>query len=164
MGIGHVAPRTVGFLGRDAQIGTRVADGATVLGGLLLASISTVLVQSALFQRKSRSGWLDELDEIREGALRDGEIDDGVSVSDIWTDLRDGGSYEDPHEISGLYASDDTPDAPGPKEPPRRKEKAKGRAKGKDREDLDQTGSPMPEPMVAPTLARTTPTFPWRIR
>ncbi|MCB0971145.1 MAG: hypothetical protein KDA97_06460 [Acidimicrobiales bacterium] len=115
-----------------------------------MASISTVLVQTALFQRKSRSGWLEELDEIRESALRDGELDDGVSVSDIWTDLRDGGSYEDPHEISGLYADDETPEAPPAPEPPRRKERTKAKGKAKAKGTAVEAEAP---PIAAPPIA-----------
>ena len=70
------------------------------------------MLPAALFQRKSRSGWLEELDGIREDALEqhDGGVANVVDAEDIWTDLRDGGEYEDPHEISSLYATDETPD------------------------------------------------------
>ncbi|MGN6696275.1 MAG: hypothetical protein ACTHN0_19010 [Aquihabitans sp.] len=72
------------------------------------------MLPAALFQRKSRSGWLEELDGIREDALdqHDGGVANVVDADDIWTDLRDGGEYEDPHEISSLYATDETPDRP----------------------------------------------------
>lgn len=71
-------------------------------------------MQSALFQRKSRSGWLEELNDIRQDALdqHDGGVAPVGEADDIWTDLRDGGEYEDPHEISSLYATDATPDRP----------------------------------------------------
>jgi len=78
-----------------------------VFAGLVLTSISTVMVRAALFQRKDRSGWLEELDGIREDALNVADDDDA-----IWTDLREGGVYDDPHEISSLYATDETPDLP----------------------------------------------------
>ena len=72
------------------------------------------MLPAALFQRKSRSGWLEELDGIREDALEqhEGGVANVVDADDIWTDLRDGGEYEDPHEISSLYATDETPDRP----------------------------------------------------
>ncbi len=71
------------------------------------------MLRAALFQRKSRSGWLEELDGIREDALADPEAGaDVVDASGLWTDLRDGGEYEDPHEIASLYATDATPDRP----------------------------------------------------
>lgn len=42
-----------------------------------MTSLATVMMSAALFSRKSRSGWLDELDEIRGAALvsPDGEVD-----------------------------------------------------------------------------------------
>lgn len=76
-----------------------------------MASLSSVLLRGALFQRKSRSGWLEELDGIREDALTGTDGHD-ADTDDIWTDLRDGGEYSDPHEISSLYATDETPDLP----------------------------------------------------
>jgi hypothetical protein len=80
-----------------------------VFAGLLLASLSVAVAQTALFQRKARAGWLDELDELRARSLDrpDGAIGEVVEGDDIWTDLRDGGQYDDPHEISSLYADDD---------------------------------------------------------
>jgi len=79
-----------------------------------MTSISAITVRAALFQRRSRAGWLEELDGIREEALvaPDGPVDDVVAAGDIWTDLREGGVYADPHEISSLYATDETPDQP----------------------------------------------------
>ncbi|WP_426572261.1 hypothetical protein [Aquihabitans sp. McL0605] len=85
-----------------------------MFAGLFLTSISAATMRAALFQRKSRSGWLEELDGIREDALEEheGGVTQVGSAEDIWTDLRDGGEYDDPHEISSLYATDATPDLP----------------------------------------------------
>src|SRR4051812_16488206 len=90
-------------------------------------------MQSALFQRKSRSGWLEELDGIRQDALdqHDGGVAPVGDAEDIWTDLRDGGEYEDPHEISSLYATDATPDRPITRPAPRPPAKASARSKAK---------------------------------
>lgn len=76
-----------------------------------MASISVAVAQTALFQRKSRAGWLDELDDIRAGALErpEGAVADIVEEHEVWTDLREGGVYDDPHEISSLYADDERP-------------------------------------------------------
>lgn len=85
-------------------------------------------MHAALFQRKSRSGWLEELDGIREDALAEpGAGADVVDGDGIWTDLRDGGEYEDPHEISSLYATDATPDLPVTRPPAKSSPKGSGR-------------------------------------
>lgn len=100
-------------------------------------------MRAALFQRKSRSGWLEELDGIREDALDapEGGVGEVADADDIWTDLRDGGEYADPHEISSLYADDETPDRPVSK-PPAKASKSAAKGRGKSR--------PAPEPEVAP--------------
>ncbi|MEZ5183836.1 MAG: hypothetical protein R2702_18460 [Acidimicrobiales bacterium] len=66
-----------------------------------MTSISAITVRAALFQRRSRAGWLEELDGIREEALvaPDGPVDDVVAAGDIWTDLREGGVYADPTDL-----------------------------------------------------------------
>lgn len=111
-----------------------------MFAGLVLTSISTVMMRAALFQRKSRSGWLEELDGIREEALHDPDAGaDVVEASGIWTDLRDGGEYDDPHEISSLYATDATPDLPVTHAP--RPSRARSKAKAP---------APAPAPSAAP--------------
>jgi hypothetical protein len=126
-----------------------------VFSGLALTSISAAVLHAALFQRKARSGWLEELDEIRGDALvsPDGTVDEVVDGGDIWTDLREGGEYTDPHEISSLYANDDTPDLP----PPRPKAPAKpartprpGRSKARDEVEA---AAPDPTPADPPPAA-----------
>ncbi|WP_421119399.1 hypothetical protein ACE2AJ_18895 [Aquihabitans daechungensis] len=125
-----------------------------MFAGLVLTSISTVMLRAALFQRKSRTGWLEELDGIREDALEEpGAGADVVDASGIWTDLRDGGEYADPHEIASLYATDATPDlpvtAPAGKTPAKTGTRSGRKGRGA---PVDQ---PLPEPSVAtdPVLA-----------
>lgn len=103
------------------------------------------MLRAALFQRKSRSGWLEELDGIREDALQEheGGVANVVDAEDIWTDLRDGGEYEDPHEISSLYATDATPDLPVTKPAARN-----GKSKPKSAPVAAEAPAP-PQPQVA---------------
>lgn len=135
-------------------------------------------MRGALFQRKSRAGWLEELDGIREDALKSPEGPEG-DTDDIWTDLRDGGEYADPHEISSLYATDETPDLPVTH---------KGQGKGASRSGRARQGhgheagvtvehhevaaalppppppappAPQVEPPVEPAAAATMPDDPW---
>jgi hypothetical protein len=109
-----------------------------------MASISVAVAQTALFQRKARAGWLDELDDIRAGALErpEGAVADIVEEQDVWTDLREGGVYEDPHEISSLYADDEKP----ARTTPTRTTKA-----GRSRSEA-AAATPEPAPVVEPAL------------
>ncbi|MEZ5204095.1 MAG: hypothetical protein R2701_06865 [Acidimicrobiales bacterium] len=130
-----------------------------MLAGLLLTSISTLTMRAALFQRKSRSGWLEELDGIREDALAtpDGTVGEVVDAGDIWTDLRDGGEYSDPHEISSLYATDETPDLPSPRTAPAKPGRTRGRGKAKSQPEGDSAIAAAPltsaEHLASPTIA-----------
>ena len=110
------------------------------------------MLRAALFQRKSRSGWLEELDGIRGEALAepDGSVSEVVDGEGIWTDLRDGGVYADPHEISSLYATDATPDSPNPK-PAAKASKPRSKAPRREVEEAAATEA-MPAP-VAPAAA-----------
>jgi hypothetical protein len=133
-----------------------------VFAGLVLTSISAAVLQAALFQRKSRSGWLEELDGIREDALAEpGAGADVVDGAGIWTDLRDGGEYADPHEISSLYATDATPDLPVTKppsragaKPPARSARSKAKAAPT---DAPAPPAPTPAPAVAEAAAPPPP-------
>lgn len=53
-----------------------------MLPGLITLSVATITMSSALFTRRSRSGWLDELDGIRGDALTDprGEVDGAMAA------------------------------------------------------------------------------------
>lgn len=123
-----------------------------MFAGLILTSLSVAMAPAALFQRKSRSGWLEELDGIREDALEqhDGGVANVVDADDIWTDLRDGGEYDDPHEISSLYATDETPDRPvtKPSTRPARAPRSTAKAEG---------GAPTPAPVLPPPPAVAAP-------
>lgn len=131
-----------------------------MFSGLVLTSLAAALSHAALFQRKAKAGWLEELDDIRGQALDtpDGELANVVDGHDIWTDLREGGEYDNPHEIASLYATDETPDLPSPKA--NAKAAAKGtRSRAKARRGPEvateapapfaETGVP-PAPPVAP--------------
>lgn len=136
-----------------------------MLSGLVLTSLAAALSHAALFQRKAKAGWLEELDDIRGQALDtpDGELANVVDADDIWTDLREGGEYDNPHEIASLYATDETPDLPSPKA--NAKAAAKGtRSRAKARREPEvvdaapaafaETGVP-PAPPVAPPQVPT---------
>lgn len=138
-----------------------------MFSGLALTSISAAALHAALFQRKARSGWLEELDGIREEALvePDGAMGEVMDGDDIWTDLREGGVYNDPHEISSLYADDDTPDLPAPRSSAKAPRAPKP-GRGKDRAAAPDTvaaastahlppppPAPVPEPALEPATA-----------
>lgn len=74
--------------------------------GLLMTSLATAMMSAALFSRKSRSGWLDELDEIRGAALvsPDGEVDLLMEPVDSLaaTGLDGPINWRDPSELDDL--------------------------------------------------------------
>lgn len=118
--------------------------------GLTMTSLLSLVMSSALFQRKARAGWIDELDGIREEALSgpDHEVVNAIASEgeDLWTDLRAGGEYSDPHEISSLYATDAT--LPGGGEKPA---KGRGRGRGRGKEAAAEAPAPtQPLPEAVP--------------
>jgi hypothetical protein len=127
-----------------------------VFSGLILASVAALTAPTALFQRKSRAGWLEELDGIREASLDGAEegVDAVGEAEDIWTDLRAGGEYVDPHEISSLYATDATPDDPGKG---KRKQPRPRPARSGTAGPAPEVASPTPEATTAPSTAELPP-------